>query len=467
VSDSTHGSSSSVVALAAVIGYLVLTAALGISFGLPSLPGLVLLLLLLLLLLAVAGRQCSPESQDRAQRLLPSAVGLVALLQFAGFSLVTVGLGYSKDVPVLPLGAGLLVLGVTFATYLSSTPPRWTRWRFPLLLAAAGFLAAWHVGRSPTPGVDSWGFQMEAVRFLLRGENPYRSVYPTMGDEDYYAPSVVKDGHMQTYPYAPLQLLLTVPGYLLGDVRWVMVAALVGAAALIGAVGRAAGSEARQQSETAAALFLCNPVNPFLIDKGWSEPLLALAAAGCLWAAAERRSGWLVVALGGLLGVKQYGVLAALPLGASRQLTWRTTAAAVALAVATLVPFLVCDAPALWLGVVRHHLDVPLRLNSLSVPAALAACTEWRLPGAVGFAAALVAAVIAFARRTPSLGQATLGGAAVVLAFFLFGKGGHLNYYWFAASMLPMAFAASAPASERHPPPVGSAQEGADAPRSP
>ncbi len=41
-----------------------------------------------------------------------------------------------------------------------------------------------------------------------------------MGGRGTITPSVVKDGHMQTYPYTPLQLLLTVPGYLLGDVRW-------------------------------------------------------------------------------------------------------------------------------------------------------------------------------------------------------------------------------------------------------
>ncbi len=129
---------------------------------------------------------------------------------------------------------------------------------------------------------------------------------------------------------------------------------------------------------------------------------------------------------------------AALPLWSSRHLTWRTTLIAAALAFSTFVPFLLWDAPALGRGVVRHHLDVPLRANSLCVPAAVVTYTGWQMPGAVGFAAALVTAVLAFARRLPSLAQATLGGMAVVLAFFLFGKGGHLNYYWFAGSLLPM-----------------------------
>jgi hypothetical protein len=148
------------------------------------------------------------------------------------------------------------------------------------------------------------------------------------------------------------------------------------------------------------------------------------------------------VALAALLGAKQYGALAALPLWSSRRLPWRVAAAAIALALATCLPFLLWDAPALWAGVVRHHLDVPLRVNSLSVPASLAAHGGWQLPGGVGFAAALAAALVTSRRPVP-LGQAMLGGAAVVLAFFLFSKTGHLNYYWFVGSLLPMTLAAA------------------------
>src|SRR5205085_1085574 len=56
-------------------------------------------------------------------------------------------------------------------------------------------------------------------------------------------------------------------------------------APLPGVPGRGENGAA-ELSETAAALLLCNPLNPLILDKGWSEPLLALAVAGCLWAAA-------------------------------------------------------------------------------------------------------------------------------------------------------------------------------------
>jgi hypothetical protein len=426
-----------VVALTAVGGYFVLTVALVFSFGLPSLPALALLLLLLALLLLVARWHESADAEARARRWLGPAVRGVAILHFAGFCLVTLGLARSAGVPLAPVAVGLLVFGLVLGSYLSSEqPPRWLRGRFAGLLAAAGLLGGCQIELAPPPTIDTWGFQQEAARFLLRGDNPYDSAYPHMGDEDYYAPSSVVDGQMQTYPYMPLQLVLTLPGYLLGDVRWVMLAALLGSAAFTAAAG-----DWSQASQTAAALLLCNPLNPLIIAQSWSEPLVTCAVAACLWAAL-RRCRWLGVALGGLLGVKQYAVLAALPLWAARRVGWRTTAAAVALAVATVVPFLMWDPTALWRGVVGHHLDVALRTNSLCMPAAVATYCGWQLPGAIGFGAALLAAVIGLGRRPASLGRALLGGTAVVLAFFLLGKGGHLNYYWFTGSLLPLALAA-------------------------
>ncbi len=437
MSNHAEGSSSPVACLAAVGGYFLLTVALAFSFGLPSLPALVLLLLLLLVLLLVARWPESAGAESRARRWLGPAVRGLAILHFTGFCVVTLGLAHSTGVPLAPIGLGLLMFGLVLASYLSSGPsPRWLRGRFAGLLAAAGLLSGCQIALAPPPTIDTWGFQQEAARFLLNGDNPYDSRYPHMGDEDYYAPSSVVDGHMQTFPYMPLQLLLTLPGYLLGDVRWVMLAALLGAAAFTAAAGGWS-----QASQTAAALLLCSPLNPLIIAQSWSEPLLTLAVASCL-CAALRHSRWLAVALGGLLGVKQYAVLAALPLWSARRLGWRTTGAAVALALATAVPFLVWDPAALWRGLVRHHLDVPLRTNSLCVPAAVATYCGWPLPGAVGFGAALLAAVIGLGRRPASLGQTLLGGTAVVLAFFLFGKGGHPNYYWFTGSLLPLSLAA-------------------------
>jgi hypothetical protein len=222
-----------------------------------------------------------------------------------------------------------------------------------------------------------------------------------------------------------------------------MLAALLGAAALTAAVGRKAGGRAGELSELAGVLLLCQPQNCFVLDLGWTEPLLCFAVAACLWSAAYGRCRLLAAALAVVVGVKQYGLLLAVPLWPSRRLTWRVIAGAAAGVAAVTLPFVLWDAPAFRRGVVRFHTDSAFRPNSLTVPAAVASYCGYRLPGALGLAAALAVALAAFACRASSPAQATVDGAAVLLAFFLFGKAGHLNYYWLVGSLLPMAVAVS------------------------
>jgi uncharacterized membrane protein len=337
----------------------------------------------------------------------------------------------------------LLILGALLAAYFFPARLR-PHWIFPAVLAVCGYLGAWQIAFVPRPSFDMIIVQQAADGFLLAGQNPYASEYPPTEDSFLYGPAVVSGGRFQTYPYPPLQLLLTIPGYFLGDVRWAMLFALLGTAALVAAAGRKREGSPEEWPELAAVLFLCNPLNGVILDRGWTEPILCLAGAASLWAAGRRPRGVLTAALAAVLGIKQYGFLLTVPLWAARRLTWRVALEAGALTLVTVLPFLLWDPSAFWRGVVRSHTQAAMRMDSLSVLVAVATYTGYQPPAAVGFVAALAVALAAFAGRSPSLAQATVGGAAVLLAFFLFGRAGHLNYYWLAASLLPMAVAVSA-----------------------
>jgi hypothetical protein len=431
------------VALAAVLGYFVLTVALVTSFGLPSLPSLVLLVLLLPALVLVSRRSWSDEARYRAGRLLPFALRCVIGLFFVASCAFALALSCGRGAAAAPPVGGLLTLGALLAAYFFPARLR-PRWLFGAVLAVHGYLGAWQVAFVPRPSFDVMILQQAADGFLLAGQNPYASAYPPTEDSSLYGPAFVSDGRWQTFPYPPLQLLLTLPGYLLGDVRWAMLAALLGTAALVAALGRKGGESRDELPELAAVLFLCNPVNCVILDRGWTEPILCLASAASFWAAGRRRGGVLAAALAAVVGIKQYGFLMTVPFWAARRLTWRVALGAGALAFLTVLPFLMWDASAFWRGVVRGHAEAAMRTDSLSVLVAVATHTGYQPPAAVGFAAALAVALAAFVRRSPSLAQAIVGGAAVLLAFFLFGKAGHMNYYWLAASLLPMTVALSA-----------------------
>jgi hypothetical protein len=414
------------------------------SFGFLRLASLALLVPLVPAFLVAGCRRWSEESQRRSQRLLPPALRGIAILQYAGFCFFTLAFAYNHGaLGVLPVVL-VVLLGALLATYLAQSPTG--RWRcFPAFLLAYGCLGAWQIICLPTPSsIDVWVLQQQGDGFLLRGQNPYASEYAPQEAAVLYGPSVVANGHIQTFPYPPLQLLLTLPGYAVGDVRWATLAALLGMAALMGALGRGGGSSTGDLPHFAAVLLLCNPVNFYILDRGWTEPLLCLGMGICGWAVATRRGMPLVLGLAAVIGVKQYGVLATLPFWAFRRGRWQAVATAGALALAVTLPFVVWNPQAFWRGVVQFHTESAYRENSLSVLAAVAVYTGYWLPAVTGFAAAVVVALLARVGRPQSLAQAIICGAAVLLAFFLFGKAGHLNYYWLVGSLLPLALAASA-----------------------
>jgi hypothetical protein len=181
-----------------------------------------------------------------------------------------------------------------------------------------------------------------------------------------------------------------------------------------------------------------------VITQGWNEPFLALAVGLSLWCVVRRKRYAFAVALAAVVGLKQYGLLWLVVPWWARCLTWRNATTAVVLVLLVILPFVLCNPGALWRGVVLCHLDSPFRPDSLSISAAVFSWTGWQPPAVLGFLAAL-AVVLALTMRRPTwLASASLGGAGVYLAFVLFGKAGHLNYYWFVAFLLATAISLAA-----------------------
>ena len=330
-------------------------------------------------------------------------------------------------------------LGIALAAVLTLTyAGSWlARWRFPLLLLLYCLLAGGLILALPRPGVDVWIFQQHGVSHLLQGENPYAATYINPYDHDrFHGPEILKEGRIQSCPYPPLSLLLVVPGYLAGDVRWSLLAALAGTAALAVMAGRRLGWPAGDGAELAVIAFLFTPAGFPLIQLGWTEPLMALMAAATLLTLI--RGGAVALPLAGLLAVKQYGFLW-LP-GLAGRLSGRDFLFSVILAGLVSLPFLLWDARAFWFGVVEFQLHQPFRPDSLSISAAIYRASGWQLPSAVGLlSAALVAALVI--RRRPVNGA--LAAAAVFLALVLFSKQAFLNYYWLVLSFLMLASVAN------------------------
>lgn len=346
-----------------------------------------------------------------------------------------------SDVFLLPISflLGLVAITLFVISYAWRTMPG-GRFRFAGVLACYFGLGGWVILTVPNPGLDVWIFQTRACDHLLHGRDPYAQGYLNpYAHTRFYSPSSLKDGQIQAFPYPPLSLLLVLPGYLLGDVRWSLLAAMVATAGFMTAAGRAAGLPAGHPAELAGVALLCHPRGFELLQGAWTEPLLAVAVAAGTWAMARGVRSAPALALMALVSLKPYGLLWAPALAASKRLSWfgLTMAAAGTLVIA--LPFLLWDPAALWRGVVAFHLHSPFRSDCLSLSAAMARFSGYQPPALLGFLAAGVVAAWVMWRGTQRLSGTAVGAAAICLAFFLFNKGAFLNYYWLTEAFLALA----------------------------
>jgi hypothetical protein len=427
----------------AVLAFGLLTVALHLS-DVPQDQWLGLALVTAVLILALTGA-CRPAEPALASRLL-LRITLLLVLSIE-FLLMLTGQPTSYrdypdyDPPLLAFRAGVVFLGLLMASYAWPGAP-WARWRPVLFLGVYTLLGSWLILAAQYQlTIDVWNLQQNACAYLLRGENPYAATSPHYYGEGvgkFIAPELLEDDRVRSYPYTPLNLLLTVPGYLLGDVRWSFLAACVGVAVGTLAIGRRQGLPPGHPAELVAVIVPCSPAGFLVLDTSWTEPFLALAfVAGMAALTAGRKSGGL--AWGAVTFLKQYGILMLPAAWASRRLSPGPLLLGLAVAALITLPFVIWDPPAFWLGLVGFHLYSPFRPESVSLPAAVYAVSGYQLPSALGFMAAGGTIVLLLFRQAPGLASVPLGVAATLIAFFLFNKAAHANYYWLACAVLAVA----------------------------
>jgi len=248
------------------------------------------------------------------QHLFSGMITKSGLFKVAGVCLCAqfAALVWSTD---LPLGHStapavrilMIILGVAavIAGGLLSIRPWLGKWSIPALAILALGVGLFVIHGLPMPGIDVLMFQMISSDALLQGVNPYTirfpDPYPPESSAMFYGPGVSVDGILQFgFPYMPLSLFMVLPGYLLGDVRYTHLLAMVGTGLLIWRSGTN-----RPISSIAAALLLFSPIFPLMVFLAWTESQIALLLALTVYCH-QRRPALMPFALGLLLASKQY-----------------------------------------------------------------------------------------------------------------------------------------------------------------
>ena len=280
----------------------------------------------------------------------------------------------------------------------------------------------------------------DGIDAALAGDSPYginvENMYGPRDTERFYGPGVVQDGRVIFgYPYLPAPLLLDIPAHLLGDVRWMHMVAIVGAAVVAwrlatDALGRAC-----------AVLLLLNPLAITVLVAYWIEPVMVLLLALSVLALI-RRSRLAGPLIGLLFASKQFAVSFVPALwSVGRSVGWRVVWIAAAVGGVVVGAFFLWDPSAFVGSAIEFHLRQPFREESISLLPALdqllGGVPDWI--SVVAPVLGLLVSVLVALRTRPGPTAFALGVGLSLLFTVLISKQAHMNYYFLLGSALTFA----------------------------
>ncbi len=289
------------------------------------------------------------------------------------------------------------------------------------------------------PFIDVFTFQRSACENLLKGIDPFGAtqadIYNARDSALNYGTGMVVGGRVLVgFQYPPLTLLWALPGYLLGDVRFSYILAVVISAWFLFALSP------DNRGLAVVSVLLLSPVTILIEAPSFTEPLVYMTLCATAYAAVKKR-WWMPIALGLFLATKQYNFLA-LPLIAyfvhpfQWKAYWKLTGLSLATATVTVLPFAFWNPRALWHDTVLFHLRQPYRLDSLSfaVP----------FPWIMKVGPVLVLAFLIWALRARFRSAASFPAAygIALLLLVLTSKQAFMNYYFLVGQTFFLSIAA-------------------------
>ncbi|CAN5666341.1 hypothetical protein BH09PLA1_BH09PLA1_28990 [soil metagenome] len=317
---------------------------------------------------------------------------------------------------------------------------RWPRVAFVALLSIYVFAGVWLLRETPSPYMDVFIFQRDACAAVMTGTNPYTITYPDLygGEGSFvYGAGLVRDGRVLfAFPYMPLTLWWNLLGHATaGDYRFAQLLAAAISAILI------AATTWSRASVLAASILLFTPRGFFVVDQGWTEPLMVMLLAATVLCAI-RYPRILPYALGLLLASKQYMIML-IPLAPLlfHWRDWRFSLKAIATACIVTAPLALWNISAFWDNAVVLQFRQPFRSDALSFAAALSRAGFPRFQTGVAVVAALAVAVASAAGMKRSARAFSLAVAVTFMSFFALNKQAFANYYFFVIGALCCAIA--------------------------
>ncbi len=367
-------------------------------------------------------------------------------LVIAGTCAAVLGWGTNIHVPLSLIFIALILSIGAMARYSggesSAKPvPHSTRhlWLiFATLVLIHGFLAILLLKSIPGETIDTFTFQRDTCKSLLQGVDPFGGTHVNLYDSYhttlFYGSGMVVNGQVQVgFQYPPLTLLWVLPGYLLGDVRYSYILAVVLSAFFSLAICP------NTRNLWIVSVLLLSPLTFWVENRCWTEPLVLMALCVTVYAAVKQR-WWLPIILGLFLATKQYNFLALPFFGCfirpfQWKGYWKLVGWSTAVAAATVLPFACWNFRALWHDLVLFHLAQPFRQDAISFAVLF--------PIMLKIGPVFLVVFIAWAARTVTRNAAMFAAeyGVSLLLFVATNKQAFANYYFLVGQALLLAAA--------------------------
>jgi hypothetical protein len=331
----------------------------------------------------------------------------------------------------LTSAAALLALTAAFAA-IACSGASCSGWvKVALGSAAACLIAARFMVpiASPEPFIDVFWINTWAVNDFLHGKNPYSQVYPDIYKGHY--------GYQPGFTYWPSYLLAaSIPGAFHLDLRFLNVLSDLSFAGIL-AWFSARSKFTVEMAWPLALLWLAMPVSLFIIEQAWIDPLMLVLATGSILAFRFRRLD-LAAFLGGLaMASKQYGFIvpALLTIGIFGSIGWKPALRFCLIAGGTLTllmaPFLIWDFAGFYKNTVQILMVIPMRLDSLTIPAFFVNKFGYEIPGIFLLLCymAVFLGCLWKVWRLPKVSSICFAATFCYGFLFLMGKQASANYY--------------------------------------
>lgn len=281
---------------------------------------------------------------------------------------------------------------------------------------------------SPSPKIDVYDFLQSSTSQILHFHNPYTS---TFGEAYIYPGEPSK-----LYTYFPFSFILLIPSLVIfGEVRYTFIFSEILITWILWSMFKKNNS---QLSIYIPLIFLYNPLNTFIVEQSWPEPIIVLLFTLFGYFYINNRSLLSILLLSSVFGIKQNLLLIAPLVIRLKNLSTKHLLGFIPLFI--VVMFFLLISPQDFIGdTLIEPLTRKARTDSLSLITLLPNILDFAKN--ILFLSPILVLIYFFRKQKITVSKFLLYSSLIVMTFLLTSSNSFLNHYYLVSSLILLSLA--------------------------